>query len=229
MSAVMVSPKKPRGRVRKNARILQLVGILFCVTVIAIGSFHFLLRDVHTDKGSSVTGKLGSAVQLQQQQQQQQQQHQQQRLRGNEVSQSGKTKAPTSGEGKQGKKSMSIAEKNERRKALAQSLMKKREEAAKAGDNVEVQVGNQGVRSGPRRGPRTPGTSAADLDWRKEGYSRKPSWWDRYIKVQQKYERDQSLAKLDSGDVLGAAAIALDGWGDDDDDDEYVLLVCLCW
>lgn len=101
---------------------------------------------------------------------------------------------------------MTDEQKAERRKALARSLLEQRarlaEEAKAAG--------------------RPP---PSDDDWRKEGFAQKPSWWDRYQKVQ----RDQSAAvtapNIAKGasqvDVMKAAAAAFKNWDGDDRFDRF--------
>ena len=101
---------------------------------------------------------------------------------------------------------MTDEQKAERRKALARSLLEQRarlaEEAKAAG--------------------RPP---PSDDDWKKEGFAQKPSWWDRYQKVQRD-QRAMTAPKANDNqvDMMKAAAAAFKNWDGDDMFDRFAAL-----
>ena len=209
--------KTSRTAKHSPRRILFFVAALFVVTVVVLGGYEFLLREMHRDGGTDKE----SARRL----------RRQGTAGGDSDDASAGTKASASdadvsagkndGSGsnppedgadskrggyRQRKSAVALApeQKEERRKALARSLLEQRAKAAADGTAISTRL-------------------VVDDDWRKDGFAQKPSWWDRYQKVQATQRAQQQQDGKDGG-VLQSAASAWNGWEGTD-----AMDACVCF
>jgi hypothetical protein len=210
-----------RGGAKQHSRprrILYFVAALFVITVVALAGYEFLLRELHRDGGTdkesarrlrrtgsddrtqaSASATFGGGNESD----------------GNgsgsprDSSVDGDSKAPADAAGtkrggyqqRKGVVALTPEQKEDRRKVLARSLLEQRAKAAADGTAFS--------------------SSVIDDDWRKDGFAQKPSWWDRYQKVQAT-QRAQQQEDGRGGGLLQRASSAWSGWKGTDAMDMWV-------